>query len=155
MYRQHSETDQLILKHLTFITNIPALISRCVCFFFPDVEFGRFPSSFLSQKYFKEYLQGGRVTRGSLYYLFIVIAHDLLTSADTLTGTFADDMAIFSSHENPITAANNLQNHLLLIEKWMKKWKIKVNEPHRWVPTLSWWWGLRAPETLRAMPAVA
>jgi hypothetical protein len=35
---------------------------------------------------------------------------------------------IFSSHENPITAANNLQNHLQLIEKWMKKWKIKVNE---------------------------
>jgi hypothetical protein len=23
------------------------------------------------------------------------------------------------------------------------------------IPTLSWWWGLSAPETLRALPAVA
>jgi hypothetical protein len=27
--------------------------------------------------------------------------------------------------------------------------------PTNGISTLSWWWGLRAPETLRAMPAVA
>jgi hypothetical protein len=29
------------------------------------------------------------------------------------------------------------------------------NFPTDGVSTLSWWWGLSAPETLRAMPAVA
>jgi hypothetical protein len=30
-----------------------------------------------------------------------------------------------------------------------------VSDPNDGVSTLSWWWGLSAPETLRAMPAVA
>jgi hypothetical protein len=29
------------------------------------------------------------------------------------------------------------------------------NIPTDAIPTLSWWWGLSAPETLRAIPAVA
>ena len=32
------------------------------------------------------------------------------------------------THANPTTASHNLQEHLLTIEKWLQKWKIKVNE---------------------------
>jgi hypothetical protein len=34
---------------------------------------------------------------------------------------------MFATHENPKTASLNLQEHLNNIEKWIKKWKIKVN----------------------------
>ena len=37
-------------------------------------------------------------------------------------------MAIFATHEDPTIASLNLQEHLHSIEKWLKKWKIKVNE---------------------------
>jgi hypothetical protein len=70
------------------------------------------------------------VPQGSLLspFLHTLYTHDLPISHQTLTGTFADDTAIFASHENPTTAANILQNHLSLIEKWLQIWKIKVNE---------------------------
>ena len=43
-------------------------------------------------------------------------------------GTFADDTAIFATHADPTTASRNLQEHLLTIQNWLQKWKIKVNE---------------------------
>jgi hypothetical protein len=42
-------------------------------------------------------------------------------------GTFADDTAIFATHDNPITASSHLQENLSS-EAWLNKWKIKVNE---------------------------
>jgi hypothetical protein len=36
--------------------------------------------------------------------------------------------AICAAHEDPMVASLNLQEHLNIIEKWLKKWKIKVNE---------------------------
>ena len=36
--------------------------------------------------------------------------------------------AIIATHEDPMVASLNLQEHLHTIEKWLKKWKIKVNE---------------------------
>jgi len=53
---------------------------------------------------------------------------DLPTSRETIFGTFADDTEIFATHENPTIASLNLQEHLHIIQKWLKKWKIKVNE---------------------------
>ena len=53
---------------------------------------------------------------------------DLPTSRETTLGKFADDTAIFATHEDPTTASLNFQEHLHIIEKWLKKWKIKVNE---------------------------
>ena len=49
----------------------------------------------------------------------------------TELGTFADDTAIFATHEDPTIASLNLRDHLHVIEKWLKKWKIKVNKS-RW-----------------------
>jgi hypothetical protein len=43
-------------------------------------------------------------------------------------GTFAYDTAIFATYADPTTASRNLQEHLLSIQNWLQKWKIKVNE---------------------------
>ena len=59
--------------------------------------------------------------------LYVLYTSDLPTSRETL-GKFADDTAIFATHEDPTIASLNLQEHLHIIEKWLKKWKIKANE---------------------------
>ena len=50
------------------------------------------------------------------------------TCRETTLGIYADDTAIFATHEDPTIVSLNLQEHLNTIEKWLKKWKIKVNE---------------------------
>ena len=50
------------------------------------------------------------------------------TSRGTTLGTFADDTAIFATHADPTIVSRNLQEHSHSIEKWLCKWKIKVNE---------------------------
>jgi len=37
----------------------------------------------------------------------------------TTLGTFADDTAMFTTHEDPTIASLNLQEHLHIIEKWL------------------------------------
>jgi hypothetical protein len=44
-------------------------------------------------------------------------------------------------------------NQELLFRKHLEG--LHVNVPTDAIPNLLWWWGLRAPEALRAMPAVA
>jgi hypothetical protein len=39
-----------------------------------------------------------------------------------------DDKVIISSSPDPIIASKNLQNHLLLMEDWYKKWRFKTNQ---------------------------
>jgi len=70
------------------------------------------------------------VPQGSILgpLLYVLHTSDLPASSETILGTFADDTAIFSIHEDPTIAALNLQEHLHIIEKWLKKWKIKINE---------------------------
>jgi len=70
------------------------------------------------------------VTQGSILgpLLYVLYTSDLPTSRETTLGTFADDTAIFATHEDPTIASLNLQEHLNIIEKWLKKWKIKVKE---------------------------
>jgi hypothetical protein len=51
----------------------------------------------------------GSVLGPTLYTLF---TSDVPTSSNTTLGTFADDIAILSVHEEPDTAASNLQHHL-------------------------------------------
>jgi len=60
--------------------------------------------------------------------LYVPYTSDLPTSRETALGTFADDTLIFATHEDPTITSLNLQEHLHIIEKWLKKWKIKVNE---------------------------
>ena len=61
-------------------------------------------------------------------FLYTLYTADIPQSPNTALSTFADDTAILSNHSNPITASTNLQTHLQSIEKWTRKWKIKINE---------------------------
>jgi hypothetical protein len=60
--------------------------------------------------------------------LYVLNTSDLPTSRETKLGTFADDTTIFETHEDLRITSLNLQKHLQIIEKWLKKWNIKVNE---------------------------
>ena len=73
------------------------------------------------------------VPQGSMLgpLLYVLYTSDLPTSKETKLGTFADDTAIFPTHEDIKIASLELQEHLHLVEKWLQKWKIKFNES-RW-----------------------
>jgi len=60
--------------------------------------------------------------------LYTIYTADLPTSNKTILSTFADDTAIFTTHPDPTTASVSLQDHLNNIEKWFRKWKLKINE---------------------------
>jgi len=67
----------------------------------------------------------GRILGPLLYELY---TSDLPTSKETTLSIFADDNAIFATHEDPTIASLYLQEHLHIVEKWLKKWKTKVKE---------------------------
>jgi hypothetical protein len=66
----------------------------------------------------------GSVLGPTLYTLFI---SDLPTFSNTTLGTFVDDIAILSVHEEPDIAVSNLQHHLSALQNWFEKWHIKIN----------------------------
>jgi hypothetical protein len=45
----------------------------------------------------------------------------------SLFATFADDTVILALDQNPIAASEKLQNHFNILQHWLNKWKIKVN----------------------------
>jgi len=63
-----------------------------------------------------------------LKWLQLDSIHFLPTSQKTVISTFADDTAIIAKDLDPTTASRNLQDHLTGIEKWLQKWRIKVNQ---------------------------
>jgi hypothetical protein len=67
----------------------------------------------------------GRVVGPLLYRLYTA---DLPTDENTTTGTFADDTVTLATHVDPAQATSNIQHHLNLIQAWIRKWKIKINE---------------------------
>jgi hypothetical protein len=56
---------------------------------------------------------------GPLLYL-IYTAH-LPPSPESTTATFADDIAVLSTHSDPAIASQKLQTNLLAIQNWFKK----------------------------------
>ena len=60
--------------------------------------------------------------------LYTVYTSDQPISRHTTTATYADDTASLASHDDPVMASTNLQNHLDKLQLWFKKWRIKVNE---------------------------
>ena len=94
--------------------------------------------SYLNERQFETQFNGenssclhihSSVPQGSILgpLLYVLYKSDLSTSWETTLRTFMDDTAIFATQEDPTIASLNLQEHLH-IEKWLKKWKIKVNE---------------------------
>lgn len=60
--------------------------------------------------------------------LYLLYTADLPKTRLTSIATFADDTAILASSKDPRIASQNLQKHLIEIQKWFKHWRIKVNE---------------------------
>lgn len=60
--------------------------------------------------------------------LYLLYTADLPLFNNHLVSTFADDTAILSSHFDHKVASQNLLAHLQILEKWLAKWRIKVNE---------------------------
>jgi hypothetical protein len=67
----------------------------------------------------------GSVLGPLLYNLFTL---DLPQAPNVTIGTFADDTAILTSHMNVLWASTTLQEYLHILNRWLQKWKINVNE---------------------------
>ena len=70
------------------------------------------------------------IPRGSVLepLLFTIYTADLPTLTEIATATFADDTALLASHWDPIIASSTLQRGLDSMERWVYKWRFKINE---------------------------
>ena len=67
----------------------------------------------------------GSILAPTLYNLY---TSDIPHSNNTTLATFADDTAIMSSNKCLRSATDHLQEHLLILQHWFHKWRIKINE---------------------------
>ena len=58
----------------------------------------------------------------------LTLSYPTLRNKKTVISTFADDTAAVAMDADPTTASRNLQDQLNSIEKWLQKWRIKVNQ---------------------------
>jgi len=58
------------------------------------------------------------------HYIHLIYQH----RKKTVINIFADDTAIVAKDSDPTTASRILQDHITGIEKWLQKWRIKVNQ---------------------------
>ena len=77
--------------------------------------------SYLNERQFETKITGETSSRFHTYsgvpqgsilgpLLYVPYTSDLQTSSETILGTFADDTAIFATHEDPTIASHNLQS---------------------------------------------
>jgi hypothetical protein len=67
----------------------------------------------------------GSILRPLLYLLYTA---DLPTSPRTFIATFAYDTPILTTDSDPAVVSHLLQMHLLDIQHYLKRWKMKLNE---------------------------
>ncbi|GAB0091289.1 hypothetical protein DMENIID0001_061120 [Sergentomyia squamirostris] len=60
--------------------------------------------------------------------LFQLYTSDMPTSDEVMTATYVDDTALVAVNKNPNTASRVLQEHLVFLEDWFKKWRFKINQ---------------------------
>jgi hypothetical protein len=46
----------------------------------------------------------------------------------TIEQTYTDDTAVIATDNDPAMASSKLQTHLLAIQSWLAKWRMKANE---------------------------
>jgi len=80
-----------------------------------------------------DYIIDAGVPQGSALgpTLFLLYTADILTNEQLTTSTFADDTAILSHSRCPGRATTQLANHLLVVQRWLSEWRIKINEQTR------------------------
>jgi hypothetical protein len=94
--------------------------------------------SYLRESYFQVIIEdelsdyhliGAGVPQGSVLgpLLYLIFTADVPLTDNTLMATFADDTPIMSSHQDPTTASQKLQQHFNLLKTSMEQWKITVN----------------------------
>lgn len=103
----------------------------------PDV-FVKFIASFLSRRKFQiregtalssihevhAGLPQGSVLGPILYNIYTA---DIPIHPETNIAQFADDTAVFITHQNPLYAARTLQVHIHLLENWFQEWRLTLN----------------------------
>jgi len=69
------------------------------------------------------------VPQGSMLgsVLYLLYTANFLLALDATIATYADDIAILTAHKSYIKASQRLQESLFYIQKWLKKWRIRVN----------------------------
>lgn len=70
------------------------------------------------------------VPQGSVLgpFLYVLYTRDLPRTDETMIATFADDTAVLCKNQDPTKASDCLQNYLIELQKWLKTWRIHVNE---------------------------
>lgn len=92
--------------------------------------------SYLTDRYFlisyQEELQpikSGVLQRSVLDpLLYLLFTSDLISTQQTIIGTFADDTTVLATHKDPKVASRNLQENIKKIHEQFKTWRIKANE---------------------------
>jgi hypothetical protein len=77
------------------------------------------------------------VPQGSVLgpFLYTLYTADIPLLPNTALSTFADDTAILSNHSNFIIATEDLQTHRRNLEKWTRKWRIKMRRNPSMLPS--------------------
>ncbi|KAL1139859.1 hypothetical protein AAG570_006836 [Ranatra chinensis] len=60
--------------------------------------------------------------------LYLIYISDIPTYPTTHMATFADDICILTSHPDPLSVSESLQDHLDNLNSWCKRWRIRINQ---------------------------
>jgi hypothetical protein len=60
--------------------------------------------------------------------LFLIFTADIPQAGHTTIASFADDVAVLSANENPVSATRHLQTHLNSLAEWYTRCRTQVNQ---------------------------
>jgi hypothetical protein len=95
--------------------------------------------SYLSNRQFRTRVKGEvsalfpinfGVPQGSVLgpMLYLLFTTDLPQAPNITIGTFADDTVILTCHNDILRASSCFQKYLNILQRWLQKWNIKINE---------------------------
>ena len=59
--------------------------------------------------------------------LFLIFTANIPTAGQTTIASFADDVAVLSANEDPVSATRIFQTHLNSLAEWYTRWRMQVN----------------------------